>query len=100
MNGVMVVEGVGLLVELVMVLETMVKLAHVKRVALVEWMTMDLSPKKYGLPGVVLRYRSVYMTFQLAAVMFPCLPAKSPAWQVWGAAASQAWSSPRMVGSR
>lgn len=34
------------------------------------------------------------------AVMLPCFPAKSPAWQVWGAATSHAWSSPRSVGSK
>lgn len=85
--------------------EISVKFAQVKRVELLEWMTTDLSPKKYGDPGVVERYKSVYlrldhqssigrgegrilkanathMTFQVGAVILPCLPARSPAWQV------------------
>ena len=33
--------------------EARTKLAHVRRVALLLWMTIDLSPKKYGDPGVV-----------------------------------------------
>ena len=80
--------------------ETRAKLAQVRRVVLLLWMTMDLSPKKYGEPGVVDRYGSVYMTFQVWAVILPCLPARSPAWHVWGASVSQEWSSPRSVGSR
>ena len=36
-------------------LDTRVKFAHVRRVALLEWITIDLSPKKYGDPGWVER---------------------------------------------
>lgn len=35
--------------------DIIVKLAQVKRVVFMLWMTMDLSPKKYGEPGVVER---------------------------------------------
>ena len=56
-NGVTVGVETGTVpfVPLVGVPETRAKLAHVKRVALLLWMTMDLSPKKYGDPGVVER---------------------------------------------
>jgi hypothetical protein len=46
------------LVEDAVPVDVIVKLAQVRRVALLLWMTIDLSPKKYGEPGVVERYRS------------------------------------------
>lgn len=48
-----------LLVPLGPPLETSLKLAQVRRVVFMLWMTMDLSPKKYGLPDVVDRYASL-----------------------------------------
>ena len=50
--------GEGQLVEDAVPVDVIVKLAQVRRVALLLWMTIDLSPKKYGEPGVVERYRS------------------------------------------
>ena len=49
--------------EIVVLLEvvTRVKFAHVRRVALLACMTIDLSPKKYGDPGWLERYRSEYL---------------------------------------
>lgn len=51
--------GVGVVPVVVLLGETIVKLAHVSRVALLLWITTDRSPKKYGEPGVVERNRSV-----------------------------------------
>jgi hypothetical protein len=59
-----------------------------------------LVTKEVRAAGAVLKYNSSYETWNVVPVILPCLPARSPAWHVWGAMFSQGWYSPRSVGSR
>ena len=76
------------------------KLAQVMRVTLAKCTTKLLLPKKAPMPSTVLANSSVYEAVKGSEVIFPCLPERSPTWQVCGRVGSQAGLSPRMKGSR
>lgn len=86
-----------------LLLPTAAKLAQVMRVVLAKCRTMLRLPRKAPRPERVEAKSSVKVAVKVApavALMLPCLPERSPTWQVAGRAASQAGVSPRWKGSR
>lgn len=87
------------LLEAVVLLPVYLKLPQLILVPFLACTTTLRFPKNTGLLGSVLRYRSRYCVWEFGAVnvttIVPCLPERSPTWQVSGWEASQGGDSPR-----
>ena len=87
---------VFVIVDLPTLCPTIEKLAQLMRVVFTKWITKERFPKKEPRPGRVEANSSIYVSWKGSEAMLPCLPDRSPTWQVCGKAPSQAGISPRI----
>jgi len=70
-------------------LPTRVKFEHVILVLFAKWTVRDKFPRNAGFVDRVLAKSSVYIVTKVSFAAVPCLPERSPTWQVCGRVSSQ-----------